>query len=264
MKGSSDPFAHLRKGYEEAAEFYNLFASNEDIPLYLEYAEKLGSPILDLASGAGRVAIALSKAGYDVYGIESSEAMLNVARKYLGALPEIEADRISLIEGDMRNFELGIEFPLILIPSSFGHALTTAEQLSVLGCVHRHLQDNGLFILDLFPGGALVDHGTFEDPPARMSDGRVVTRFGEMRVDSVNQIIELKLRFTIEYPEQSGKETDKIELLSGASVLYNHEADSLLKTAGFEVLEEFGDFDKRPYTSECARRILILAKGEVG
>ncbi|MHA1959325.1 MAG: class I SAM-dependent DNA methyltransferase [Candidatus Thorarchaeota archaeon] len=259
---SSEPFAHLRQGYEAAAEFYDLFASNTDIPFYLEYAEMSGSPILDLACGAGRVSFALSEAGYDVHGLESSKAMLKVARSKQRSLSESEAKRVTLIEGDMRNFELGMRFPLILIPSSFGHALTTDEQLSTLRCVRRHLKDDGLFIMDVFPGGVQAEHGSFEEPPITMPDGRIVTRSGEMRVDSINKIIELKLKFRVQYPEASGKDDETISLESGASVLYDHEADSLLTTAGFDLLVEFGDFDKRPYSSDSGRRILVLRISE--
>ena len=40
-----------------------------------------GSKILDVATGTGKQAFAFAKKGYEVIGIDISEAMLNVAKK---------------------------------------------------------------------------------------------------------------------------------------------------------------------------------------
>jgi len=58
-----------------------LLAQNDDIPFYLEQAKKQNSPILDLAAGTGRVTIPLAEAGFKIFSLESSEAMLNHAKK---------------------------------------------------------------------------------------------------------------------------------------------------------------------------------------
>ncbi len=42
---------------------------------------KIGSKILDVATGTGKQAFAFAKRGYDVIGIDLSEAMLKVATK---------------------------------------------------------------------------------------------------------------------------------------------------------------------------------------
>ena len=66
MNDRRDAHSGLRGGYEAAAEFYDLFAKNDDIPFYLDYARRQGSPILDLAAGAGRVSFVLAREGFEV------------------------------------------------------------------------------------------------------------------------------------------------------------------------------------------------------
>ena len=64
--------------FKEFAEYYDLFAKNNDIPLYLRMADKYGSPILDLACGTGRVSVKLAEAGHEVVGIDATKQMLVV------------------------------------------------------------------------------------------------------------------------------------------------------------------------------------------
>lgn len=248
----------LREGYEKAAEFYNLFADNEDLPFYLDYAKRKGSPILDLAAGAGRVSIELAKQGYQVTAVEKTIAMIDEFRKNLVSLEPKISDRITLVEADMTDFSSEDEFSLAVIPASFGHAMTTDEQLAILVNVHSSLQRNGFFILDLFPGGLQPEYSTFSEPPKELPDGRTVTRSGVMKANPVTQILELKLKFTVR--EESGVIVEEIVQESGAALVYTREANLLLRLTDFEVVDEYGDFEFSPYTTESARRILVTRK----
>ena len=248
----------LRQGYEKAAEFYDLFASNEDLPFYLDYAERKGSPILDLAAGAGRVSIELAKQGYQVMAVEKSIPMINQFRKNLKSLKSKISNKITLVQADMTNFVSGDEFSLAIIPASFGHAMTTDEQLAILRNVHSSLQSDGFFILDLFPGGLQPEYSTFSEPPKELPDGKTVTRSGVMKADPVTQILELELKYTVR--EKSGDVVQEIVQESGAALVYNREANLLLRLTDFEVVDEYGDFEYSPYTTESARRILVTKK----
>ncbi|MFW9794655.1 MAG: class I SAM-dependent methyltransferase, partial [Candidatus Thorarchaeota archaeon] len=133
---SQDPFENLSAGYEGIGEFYDVFADNSDLPFYIKYAERLGSPILDIAAGTGRVTFALAHKGFEVVALEQSPSMFSVAKKRLQDIPREVADRITIVEGSMTNFALDKKFRLIIIPTSFGHAMTTEDQLSTLRCIH--------------------------------------------------------------------------------------------------------------------------------
>src|SRR5262245_35858109 len=103
-----------------------------DVAFYLDCARRFGRPVLELATGTGRVLIPLAKAGYEVVGLDAAPAMLEVARAKLGREPELAA-RVALVEGDMRDFSLGRRFPLTLIPArAFQHVVEPEDQRRTL------------------------------------------------------------------------------------------------------------------------------------
>lgn len=135
--------------FDALARFYDLDHDefDDDIDFYLNLAKRTGSPILELGVGTGRVALPLAKAGFQVTGIDISEAMLAAARKKLdGAVGK----RARLVEGDLRHLALDEQYALAISAiGSFMHLLTPAEQLQALEGVHRHLKPQGLLVVDL-------------------------------------------------------------------------------------------------------------------
>lgn len=254
-----DSLEQYRHGYEKGARFYNLFAQNDDIPFYTAYAKEIGSPILELAAGAGRVSIVLAQHGLEVTALESSAAMLTEFKNQLATQPHEVARCIHLVEGDMTNFALGKTFPLIIIPTSFGHALTTDDQLSLLTCVRNHLAEDGVFLMDLFPGGIQPRSASFEENPVDIENDQTVTRSGVIITNPISQIISLDLTFTIR-DKKSGRVVEEIHQRSGAALVYNREVDLLLRMSKLRIIEEFGDFERTPYSSESGRRILVVGK----
>lgn len=258
MSQKRDIFSNLVPGYEGVAEYYDLFADNSDIPFYLKYAERTGSPILDLAGGTGRVAITLARAGFEVAILDSSPSMLSVARKKLDRISKDIAKRITLIEGNMMSFKIPQKFSLIIVPNSFGHALKPDDQLATLRCIKSHLRNDGLFILDLFVGEQQYTHALFEDAPVSIENRQTVERHGEITSDNIRKLMHLKLHYIIKNVDGSIVET--IEVTSGAALLFKEDVDSLLQLSGFCAAEEFGGFNEEPYSEESGRRILILMK----
>lgn len=74
----------VRRVFAALAPFYDIvaipFSSVRDRVVNFTNAQK-GSKILDVATGTGQQAFAFAKEGYEVIGIDLSEAMLNVAKK---------------------------------------------------------------------------------------------------------------------------------------------------------------------------------------
>jgi SAM-dependent methyltransferase len=255
---SENPFENLEAGYEGVGEFYDLFADNTDIPFFLEFARKMGSPVLDLAAGTGRVTFALAQEGFEVVALEQSPSMIAEARKKLESSPEEVSSRITLVEGSMKEFSLDQKFPLVIVPNSFVHLLTTQDQLSTIRCVKEHLTDDGLFILDLYPGEHQYERATFEDGPANLPDGRTVTRSGAIQSDYANRLMRVELTYKVRGPD--GQVIEEIDVVSGATLIFKNEIDNLIRMSGMHIEKEFGDFEKNLYTSESGRRIFILRK----
>ncbi|TFG33136.1 class I SAM-dependent methyltransferase [Candidatus Thorarchaeota archaeon] len=247
-----------KSGYEGVGRFYDLFTDNSDIPFFLKCAKNYGSPILDLAAGTGRISFALAKEGHAVVALEQSPSMLEVARLKLESTNPSIASNVTIIEGDMTQFNFDQKFPLIIIPNSIGHAITTEEQLSTLQCVHHHLTDNGTFILDIYPGALQHEHAEFKEIPVSLADGTTVERHGKIHTDMLRQIMRIDLDYIVRDANQNIVEEVHVE--SYAALLFDREVNLLIRIAGFEIENEFGGFDQSPYSQYSSRRILILKK----
>jgi len=70
---------------------------SNDIQWYVDSALANGGPVLDLACGTGRIALALAQAGLEVTAVDQSEGMLDVFRRKL-ALEEASIQHSIRIE----------------------------------------------------------------------------------------------------------------------------------------------------------------------
>src|SRR6202158_6594694 len=75
-------------GDAQLASLYDVFAFDDDVPLYLELARAQGRKVLEVACGSGRVLVPLVRAGFDVVGVDISPHMLALARAKVDAEPD--------------------------------------------------------------------------------------------------------------------------------------------------------------------------------
>lgn len=116
-------YSLVRKAFAMLAPFYDIiaapFSSVRDKVVNVTNTEK-GSKLLDVATGTGKQAFAFAKKGYEVVGIDLSEAMLNVAKKknkFRNARFEV-ADATNLPFGD-NSFDIStVSFALHDMPLS--------------------------------------------------------------------------------------------------------------------------------------------------
>jgi SAM-dependent methyltransferase len=128
--------------YRDGAHYDRLFGRGY-VEFWLSQARIRGSPILELGCGTGKLSIPLAEAGYSVAGLDNSTALLQFAASKSGAANWIAAD--------MRNFDLGERFALIMLPSNnLGHLHTPEDFQNCISSVKRHLQPDGAFVIDVF------------------------------------------------------------------------------------------------------------------
>jgi len=103
--------------------------------------------VLDLACGSGRHLIELAHRGYqDLTGIDYSSLLISEAT----TLSQKHQLRITLSQGDMRDFDLGRKFGCVtLLDVSFGY-FDEGDNEKVIGQVARHLRTGGLVVFHLF------------------------------------------------------------------------------------------------------------------
>ena len=139
--------------YDETADFYSsLFASNknDDIPMYLAFAQKTGSPVLEAACGDGRVLIPLAQNGFTVFGFDISGNLLAHCLRKVRKLKPDEQTRIHLCRSSLQNVPFKAAFKLALIPyNSFNHLLTEDDQQSCLNGLYHVLKRDGLLVMEV-------------------------------------------------------------------------------------------------------------------
>lgn len=250
------------------AEFYDHvvpYRERQDVSFYVELAARAEGPVLELGSGTGRILIPTARAGVPISGLDVAEAMLDVCRRRLAEEPPEVRERVTLVHGDMRNFDLGQRFALITMPfRSFQHLITVQEQLDCLRSVHRHLAEGGRVVLDLFNPSLpyLVDEsrlGEFgEEPEFSMPDGRqVVRRMRILKRDLITQVQDVEMVYYVTHPD--GRQ-ERLAHAFSMRYLFRYEAEHLLVRAGFEVEALYADYDRSPYGSKYPGELIFVAR----
>ena len=90
-----------------------------DLDFYLGLAQDAEPPVLELATGTGRVSLRIARTGVPIVGVDSSVEMMAVAHEKLEKEPDLP---LRLVEADMRDFDLPDTrgtFGLAIIPFRF-------------------------------------------------------------------------------------------------------------------------------------------------
>lgn len=157
--------------YSRFARFYDDFIDEQFQARLLEVLEHYcrrfpppGRRMLDLACGTGTVAMHFARQGWQVTGIDASEAMLEKAREKLGDGPgdttdgearetasETSGDRsVELLCGDMRSFALAEPVDLVTCNSdSINHLAGEEDLAATFNSVAAALVPSGVFIFDI-------------------------------------------------------------------------------------------------------------------
>jgi SAM-dependent methyltransferase len=241
------------------------YRERPDVGFFVNAAIESGSPVLEIGCGTGRVLLPTARAGISITGLDLSDHMLEVCRTALKEEPQEVQDRVTLVQGDMRDFDLGKKFSLVTTPfRPFQHLLTPQEQISCLKCIHRHLEPGGTFILDIFnPSLTSITADNLgqelgAEPEFTTPEGIKVRRFNKTNHrDHLKQILDVELIYYLTHPD--GKE-ERIVHAFQMRYLFRYEAEHLLARCGFEVLDVFADYDKNPLGSTYPGELIFIAR----
>ena len=241
------------------------YVQRQDVEVYVGMATESGGPVLELGCGTGRVLIPTARRGIQITGVDLSERMLDKCRqKLLGEPAEVQA-RVQLAHGDIRRFDLGCTFGLVIIPfRPFQHLITLEDQLACLACVRSHLDAGGRFVVDVFNPDLrrLVDVSFHqedrEEPHFQMPDGRrVVRKFRNASIDLHRQVLNAEIVYDVTHPD--GREERLVNAFP-FRYYFRYEMEHLLARAGFEVEGLFSDFDRSPYGSKNPGELIFVAR----
>jgi SAM-dependent methyltransferase len=222
-----------------------------DLEFWIAAAARCGGPVLDIGCAAGRVSLALARAGFDVWAIDQSPAMLGVLSSRAERLGL--SDHVSAHVADMRRMDLGRRFPLAIIPmNTFQLMHERADQVHALAAAHSHLESGGELILEVANpdiSGIARSVGELVPAGAHRDEQREVLMLHSSRYDSVD-LDGRRARFTLRIDERGDDGSSAVFVREFDVRLFTpDELHALLEDTGFEVLDVYGDFDRTPLSA---------------
>jgi SAM-dependent methyltransferase len=240
--------------YHDGKQYDLLFTGeNKDLPFWVSQAKLYGDPVLELGCGTGRVAMKLAECGFEVTGIDQSEAMLSEARRK-AASKNLE---VECLKADMRDFDLGRKFSLVILPgNALCHLLYLEDIESCFASVREHLLPGGRFIISVFvpkmellldKPGERAPFYKYSDPGGR---GRIVVTESYV-YEPDTQIKRITLHYAI-----PGEEED-VEGKVILKMYFPQELDALIKYNGFVIEHKYGGHDRAPFTAESETQLIV-------
>ena len=249
--------------YDAYSIYYDLLWADkqEDVPFYLDMAKETGGPVCELACGTGRILLPLARAGFEVTGIDMSQAMLDKLQAKLDKEPREVQARVALKCADMRDYRFSQKFKLVFCAfNSFLHLLTTDDQLACLNSVREYLADDGRLVLNIFAPyhdrlAARAETRTRVEPDPETGRDMVVTNV-TIR-DPGNQAME-----AWQYVDRAGDDGTVKRYPASFTLCWIHhrEMHLLLRLAGYDVVAVYGGYDKRPYDYVSGIQLFVAKK----
>ena len=227
-----------------------------DVGFYRQLATESGGPVLELACGTGRITLPVAQAGVEIVGLDLSPDMLTIARGKMAAAGQDVRSRVHLVQGDMREMDLGQRFALIMIPfRAFLHLLTPEDEQKTLRVIHRHLVPGGRLALNIFdprldliaahggPLGAAITR--FGDPLTHPETGNRIMAYSTRRYDPERQLLDEYRIF--EEIDADGRVVARTYAPLTLRYIYRYEMQYLLERCGFEIEALWGDWQRGPF-----------------
>lgn len=223
-----------------------------DLELVREVAQRTGGPILDLACGTGRIALALAREGYEVVGLDFNAGFIARAQAEAERVRDELTGSLRFEVGDARSFQLPERFGLIvMLDQAFKYLLHHDDHLNCLHAVREHLRDDGRFLVEHRCLFKLPDAGTGE-PYGFTWHSREWS--GADTYDPIQQVEVNAFR-----PSDDPEATPHLDPCRH----FTYQELSLLhRVVGFDLEESINDLDERSETTPYFDAALVLKKGE--
>lgn len=268
----------VRRFYDACAAFYDddyqAIGRSEDVELYVELARRADGPVLEMGCGSGRVLLPTARAGVEVAGVDASPRMLDRLRRRLEDEPPEVARRVRLAEADLAAPGLGLgggafageRFALVTAPFRvIQHLVGRGEQRAWLAAVARLLAPGGELVFDVFQPQfdqvADAPVGSVDVEREEPGSGRRVRRVVWVAHHPELQTFDLRFEWLIERPDGASRGARQAE--TTVRWFTRYELENLLELAGFEVLDVWGGFDRRPH-GPGAEEIVVRARRAAG
>ena len=250
--------------YDQIAHYYDLTHADltADMDTILTLAQQTTGPVLELGCGSGRLLLPLARAGHTITGVDNSAAMLARARIVLQNEPPDVQQRVTLLQADMAQMELGNgRFALAIIPYNTFMHLDSTQKTATLKRVKQYLMENGRLFIDLINPFAIAAtpndrafslESHFTDPQT----GHIVLQIASSHLDDSTQQLQITWIYDASLP--SGGPVHRTIAVASYHYLFPHQIELLLHEAGLRLDSLAGDYDQSPFAEE-SERLLVTA-----
>ena len=229
------PYYHLlykNRNNQEARNFI------DNLLLYLK--PKTGSRFLDLACGWGRHSTYLNSKGFEVDGIDLSETNIAEAKKH-------ESESLHFALRDIRKpyKENTFNYALNLF-TSLGYFNNKSEDVRVLKNVNSELKSDGELIVDYLNARKIISDLIKKEEIFA----------GEIKFHIRRELIRDQIIKHIEFTAD-GKEHHFAERVRAYELA---DFKQMLFSAGFEIVNTFGNYELAPFDEYNSLRLIIHAR----
>ena len=249
------------KVFNKYADFYDSYYKKNDyngeITFVLNLAKQSSiSPftVLDIGCGTGGHLIPFVKRGLTATGFDLSEIMINKAKEKI----KKSGIKANVQVGDARTYRDGNKYDIVVsLFAVMGYLTSNKDFLSGLKTAMIHLNENGLFVFDVWFGPAVLH----QMPETRIQefekDELRIIRLVRPELDVIKQIVTINydiLEFKNERTVKVVKESHKMRYL------FIQELKFLLENAGLKLIKAcpFMDSSRTPTIDDW--NITIVAK----
>jgi SAM-dependent methyltransferase len=242
---------------------YDALYADKDYVAECDLIEKIfegsGRPVrslLDLGCGTGRHSVGLAKRGYEIVGVDLSEAMLGRARRR--AIGDL-AGSTTFLRGDIQTIQLDRRFDAVLsMFAVVGYQISDDAVRSTLANVRCHLEPGGLFIFDVWYGPAVIAVGPSERVKVVATDDGEIERKASGTLEPEGHLCTVKYNLTFRrpgVPDATAFEAHRMRYF------FEDELGEFLRGAGLTLrtLTAFPDVDHAP--SAESWNVLAVAAG---
>ncbi|GLX54294.1 hypothetical protein Shyhy01_72430 [Streptomyces hygroscopicus subsp. hygroscopicus] len=225
-----------------------------DILEYLALARATGGPVLDLGSGAGRLAVPLARQGFTVDAVDRDGRSLHRLLDWARRLGPRVRERITATRTDLLGLRLHRPCRLAVMAGSMIAAVPPGSRPRVLREIAGHLQPHGALAFDYTAHDAveLAEHPhrawSFEVP---RFDG--VTEWVVARQDFDPVAMREHITYAIERSEPAGSRSSCVT--TGKWIVNSLDLHRDLRAAGLRVADE-----RQHRLDERTRSVLLVCR----
>lgn len=252
----------MKDNFNQYAPYYDLIYKDKNyrkecdflISIFKKHSRKRPASIIDLACGTGNHLILLAKEGLKVTGSDSSEAMIDIARKKA----KKAGLKIDFKTEKMQDFIPNKKFDVVMLLFASIAYLTDRDDLkNTLNNIYNSLNKNGLFICDFWNGSAVLKNFTPSGIKTVKNGQLVIKRKSTKSIDRLKQVCEVNFNFSI---SKQNKIIDSFSEKHTVRYFFPQEMRNYLEFTGFKVIKTCPFLKLNNEISESDWDITVIAK----